>query len=138
VGMPDVRHFTRELRWLGVASLIWASAQVAILGVALVRNRSDMVEEPGQIAQDVTKLGGPCLAVKELEYGKYGPLGIGDCKVHYTNVDQTAATVTFQFVRGMSWVIVTADAVTDGGPLASLNWRVTRSTEALRYDPGVT
>lgn len=132
--MPGIRHFSRELRWFGVASLFCASAQVAIFGVTLARHHSDEVERPGQIPREVTKLGGPCVAVKELEYTKYGPLGIGDCKVHYTNVARTSATVTFQFVRDMSWVIVTADAVTDGGPLASLNWRVTRSAETLRYN----
>jgi hypothetical protein len=93
---------------------------------------------PGQIAPEVTKLGGPCLAVKQHQYAKYGPLGIGDCKVHYTNVEQTAATVTFQFVRNRSWMVVTADVVTNGGPLATLSWRVTRSTETLPYDPGAT
>jgi hypothetical protein len=132
--MPSIRHFSRELRWFGVAALLCASAQVAIFGITLARHQSDEVERPGQISGEVTKLGGPCLAVKDLEYAKYGPLGIGDCKVHYTNVAQTTATVTFQFVRDMSWVIVTADAVTDGGPLASFNWRVTRSAETLRYN----
>jgi hypothetical protein len=134
----DLRLFNRELRWLGVASLLFACAQAAIFGVTLVRHQSDVVEMPGQIDRDVTKLGGPCLAVKEREYAKYGPLGIGDCKVHYTNAAQTAATVMVQFVRGMSWVIVSADVATDDGPLASLNWRVTNSIETLRYDPRVT
>ena len=132
--MPSIGHFSSKLRWFGVASLLCASAEVAIFGVMLARHQTDEVERPGQIPRDVTKLGGPCLPVKDLEYAKYGPLTIGDCKVHYTNAARTAATVTFQFVRGMSWVIVTADAVTDGGPLASLNWRVTRSAEAVPYD----
>ena len=136
--MPDVGRFNRELRWLGVALLLYACTQAAIFGVTLVRRQSDVVERPGQIDREVTKLGGPCLAVKEHEYAKYGPLGIGDCTVDYTNVAHTAATVTLQFVRGMSWVIVTADVVTDGGPLPSLNWRVTHSTENVRYDPNAT
>ena len=133
--MLSIRRFSRELRWFGAASLLCESVQVAVLGVGQIRQPADEVEIPGQLPQDVTKLGGPCLAIKDFEYAKYGPLGIGDCKVHYTNFARTAATVTFQFVRDMSWVTVTADAVADGGALASLNWRVTHSAEILQRGP---
>jgi hypothetical protein len=128
--MFNVPHFGRELQWPAFAALLCA---FAIFVVTLMRNRSDVaVEKSGHIARAVTELGGPCLAIKQLEYAKYGPLGLGDCEVRYTNNDKTAATVTLQFARNNSWVLVTADVVTDGGPLASLKWRVTRSAETLR------
>ena len=135
MGIPYVRYFSRELRWLGVVLLFCAFAEAAVLGVTLMRHRSDVVEQPGELAKDVTKLGGPCLAITQFEYAKYGPLGIGDCKVHYTNQDETAATVTLQIVRNNSWALVTADVMTDGAPLASLNWRVIRSAERSPDDP---
>jgi hypothetical protein len=137
--MFSLGRFNRELRWFGIASLLSASAEIAILaagGTTLLRNHSDMVEVevPGQIASDVTKLGGPCLTIEQYEYAKYGPVGIGSCEVNYTNNDKTAATVSLQFFRAHSWVIVTADVVTSGPPLASLNWRVVRAFETSPYD----
>ena len=126
--MTGIRRFYRKLGWLGVALLVVSCADTAIFGIWLVRGQRDVIETPGPIDQKVTELGGPCMAVKQHEYVKYGPLGLGDCNVHYTNAAQTSATVTLQIFRGDTPIIVTAEAVTDGGPLASLSWRVTRST----------
>jgi hypothetical protein len=117
---------------LVVVTAIFEVFVIAIFGITLMRNASDVVEKPGQLAAD-GKLGGPCLAIKEFEYAKHGPIGIGDCRVHYTNDSQTAAKVTLQFIRNNSWVIVAADAVTGSGPLASLDWHVIRNTETSPY-----
>lgn len=130
--MFDFSRFSPGVRWFFVSCI---SAQMAVLGITLMLSPKDVVEQPGQISKDASKLGGPCLAIKQFEYAKHGPQGIGDCQVQYTKRDQTAAKVTLEIFRRNSWTIVTADVVTDGGPLASLNWRVIPGTETSLDDP---
>jgi hypothetical protein len=132
--MLGIRHFRRELRLVGVASLLYLCAEGTLLGRSLL-HRTDFVEEPEQIERDVTTPGNPCTTVKYHEYAKHVPLLIGHCWGHYTNTTKTAATVTLHIFRGMQWISVEADAVTDGGPLAPLSWRVIRSKEVPYSDP---
>lgn len=106
---------------------LFACYQVFFLS-AWLHHRVGLVESE-RIDRDVSKLGGPCMAVQSWEYEKLGSIGIGACSVRYTNAAQTAATVELQIFRRNAWAGATADTVTDGGPLASLKWRVIRSAE---------
>lgn len=133
--MPVIAPLRRHL---GLLAVVYISVQVFFFGTSLVHHTALVAEKPGYIERDVTKLGGPCMAVEDYEFHKYGPVGIGKCWFHYTNDTETAATVIFHILRGTQWVSVTARTTTDGGPLATLNWRVIRTKENPRYSATVT
>ena len=132
-----IARFNRELRLLGIAASLYVGVQMLLVGIALMRPVESVA--PGQIERNVTKLGGPCMAVKAWAYDRYGPLGIGECSVRYTNAAKTVATVELQIFRSALRASVTADTATSGGPLASLNWRVTGGGEETPwYGAGIT
>lgn len=136
--MPGITPFGHQRHLLGLPLFAYICVQAALFGVLLMHRTGVVAEKPGQIERDVTKLGGPCMAIEDYEFHKYGPLRIGKCWVHYTNPTGTSATVIFHIFHGMQWVSVMAETMTNGGPLASLNWRVIRTREIPWYNPGVT
>jgi hypothetical protein len=123
----SISSFRRELKILGALSLLFLGLQIFWFGASL--RHPDILVEPGEIERDVTTLGGPCMAAKRWAYDKLGPVGIGECSAHFTNAARTAAKVKVQIFVRTFWASVTADTVTDGGPLASLNWRVTHGEQ---------
>jgi hypothetical protein len=104
---------------------LFVCSQISWLAILLHR---PALVQPGQIDRDVTNLGGPCMAVKQWEYVRHGPIGFGNCRIRYKD-SRTAATVELQITQGTLGALATADTVTDDGPLASLKWRVTHGEE---------
>jgi hypothetical protein len=129
-------RFKREIQAFGVVSILCLSAQAA---VEVWKGRRDVTVEPGDIAQNVGSLGGPCEALVQFAYGKYHyAFGIGQCRVRYKNAENDHAIVKLEMFRESQSATLYAEAVSDGGPLASLNWRILRSAKTPWYGPGTT